>query len=139
MNVLVDTSLWSLALRRRKEALSPAEENHCRNLRELISEGRVAMIGPIRQELLSGIPVFSHYRRLREYLEPFEDLPLTSAVYEKAAEFFNLCRRNGIQGTHIDFLICAAAVNYRLLIFTVDGDFLPYARHLPLRFFSPAP
>ncbi|MGC4090300.1 MAG: hypothetical protein QM756_20965 [Polyangiaceae bacterium] len=62
MNVLVDTSVWSLALRR------PTSERGAvaAELVELIREGRVAMIGAIRQEILSGIRVAEQYRKLRD-------------------------------------------------------------------------
>ena len=64
MNVLVDTSVWSLALRRNKPR-GTAEE---RELTELIREGRVAIIGPIRQELLSGVKTLAQFRTLRDRL-----------------------------------------------------------------------
>ncbi|MFO7766132.1 MAG: hypothetical protein R6V33_06850 [Pelovirga sp.] len=51
MNVLVDTCIWSLALRRKKSE----QDAVVNELGELISEGRAQLIGPIRQELLSGI------------------------------------------------------------------------------------
>jgi len=59
MNVLVDTSVWSLALRRREV---DEESEIVRELRELIVEGSAVIIGPIRQELLSGIRI--EYRLL---------------------------------------------------------------------------
>lgn len=54
MNVLVDTPVWSLALRRRKP-LPPADRRVVDEFHELIAEQRVGIIGPIRQEVLSGI------------------------------------------------------------------------------------
>ena len=54
MKVLVDTSIWSLALRRHG-AISQEDQALVNGLSELINEVRVALIGPIRQELLSGI------------------------------------------------------------------------------------
>jgi predicted nucleic acid-binding protein len=54
MKVLVDTSIWSLALRR-SASISEKEQALINELIELINEVRVALIGPIRQELLSGI------------------------------------------------------------------------------------
>ena len=54
------------------------------------------------------------------------------ADYEKAAEIYNTCRDNGVQGSNTDFLICAVSINHQLPIFSVDGDFLNYQKHLPL-------
>ena len=130
MNVLVDTSIWSLALRR----TGAAPRLLVVELEQLISDLRVEMIGPIRQELLSGVRQQAQFERLRDYLRPFPDLPLTTADYELAAEFFNRCRAQGIQGSNTDFLICAVAVNHSLTIFTNDQDFGLFQRqvHLPI-------
>jgi predicted nucleic acid-binding protein len=54
--------------------------------------------------------------------------------YEKAAEVFNTCRANGVQGSNTDFLICAVSINHQLPIFSVDNDFLSYQKHLPVLF-----
>jgi predicted nucleic acid-binding protein len=128
MNVLVDTSIWSLALRRAKriDAKAPTE------LAELIREGRVAMIGPVRQELLSGIKVKPQFERLRDHLRSFPDLELEPSDYEAAAAVFNRCRERGIQGSNTDFLICSVALRRRLSIYTTDKDFVGYARVLEL-------
>ena len=88
------------------------------------------MIGPIRQELLSGIPSHNQFEDLKERLKAFNDLLLTRSEYEKAAEFYNNCRKCGVQGSQIDFLICAVAYNAGMSIFTSDNDFFHYARHI---------
>lgn len=125
--VLVDTSIWSLALRRRQ--IQPAEAGE---LSRLIAEGLVEIIGPIRQEILSGISQPRQFELLRSQMEAFEDLPLTRLHFETAAEFNNRCRRHGIQGSHTDFLICAVAALEKISIFTADRDFYHYSKHLPL-------
>jgi len=131
MKVLVDTSVWSLALRRREQSEIVG------TLTKLIKESLVVMIGPVRQELLSGIPESAVFDSLKSNLRSFEDLPITTRDYETAAEYFNTCRKNGVQGSHIDFLICAVACNNDLLIFTTDQDFQHYAKHLPVRLMKP--
>jgi len=128
VNVLVDTSVWSLALRRRDASSGEAAE-----LVELIREQRVRMIGPVRQELLSGIRDGERFRILRERLRAFPDIPLEPDDYERAAEFFNACRARGIQGSNTDFLLCAVSDRRSLALFTTDADFAQYARHIPLR------
>ncbi|HIJ05907.1 MAG: putative ribonuclease VapC [Methanomicrobiales archaeon 53_19] len=135
MKVLVDTSIWSLALRRRG-VLSEDEKVSVSALIDLIDDARVVMIGPIRQELLSGISSMSQFNDLKEHLQSFEDLPLYREYYERAADFFNICRRSGVQGSHIDFLICAVAVEADLQIYTSDRDFIQYAKHLPIRLYG---
>jgi predicted nucleic acid-binding protein len=126
VNVLVDTSVWSLALRRARRV----DDAVPRELAELIKEGRVVLIGPVRQELLSGIKLKPQFDQLREHLRAFPDLELEPADYEDAASAFNRCRERGIQGSNTDFLICAVAIRRDLAIFTTDGDFKHFARTL---------
>jgi len=133
MNVLVDTSVWSLALRRN----SPVDGGEVKELLELIKELRVQMIGPVRQELLSGISRLAQFADLREHLRTFPDLELSSQDHETAAEFFNLCRAKGIQGSNTDFLICAVATRYEIPIFTTDADFALFQQHLPITMHRP--
>jgi hypothetical protein len=128
VKVLVDTAVWSLALRRRAGSSHPAVVQ----LRSLIDEGRVSMVGPIRQELLSGIRTRASYERLRDALRPFEDELLERADFERAAEHFNACRASGIQGSNTDFLLCAVAARRRLPILTTDSDFTRFAAVIPI-------
>jgi len=128
MRVLVDTSIWSLALRRRKQVQNPEAEE----LGRLIAAHVVAIIGPIRQETLSGVRDKVQFERLETHLDAFADLPLTPKDYVTAAQFYNLCRAKGIQGSNTDFLICAAAVRHDCSIFTTDGDFAHFAKCLPI-------
>jgi predicted nucleic acid-binding protein len=133
MNVIVDTSVWSLALRRRR---SPTAAEAL-ELAELIREGRAGVLGPVRQELLSGVPDQRQYETLRDYLRAFPDVPLGSDDYEEAAAFFNRCRTKGVQGSNTDFLICAAAARRKLSILTTDADFVHFAKLLPIQLHSP--
>jgi len=102
-------------------------------MKDLIESDRVAMIGPIRQELLSGISDFAQFKKLQSMLSAFEDLVLRTEYYEKAAEFSNICRKAGVQGSSFDFLICAVAAKEAWPIFTTDRDFNIYRHHLPIR------
>jgi predicted nucleic acid-binding protein len=129
VNVLVDTSVWSLALRRSPPRQDPAVAE----LAELIREYRVRILGAIRQEALSGVRSPQQFETLRLRLRAFPDLPLDNEDHELAADFFNQCRRRGVQGSNTDFLICAAAHRHNLAIFTTDLDFPGYHQHLPVR------
>jgi predicted nucleic acid-binding protein len=133
MNIVVDTSVWSLALRRQRS--SRAAE--ALELSELIREGRAAILGPVRQELLSGVPDHRQYETLRDYLRAFPDIALVSDDYEEAAAFFNRCRAKGVQGSNTDFLICAAASRRQLGILTTDADFVHLAKLLPIQLHPP--
>tara|TARA_R110001592_G_scaffold52355_1_gene160251 strand:- start:546 stop:965 length:420 start_codon:yes stop_codon:yes gene_type:complete len=133
--VLVDTTIWSLALRRRKSYAKDAV--WVAELSELITESRATLIGPIRQELLSGISDPDNFESVRRHLSAFDDLPIETGDYEEAARAFTICRAKGIQGSHIDFLICAVARRYGAPVFTTDKDFTGFARHLDLVLYRP--
>lgn len=132
MKVLVDTPIWSFALRRRPEQLDDEQRRLVAELTELVREGRAALTGDIRQEVLSGVADLGRWTRLRDALRRFTDEPLTTVDYERAAEAFSLCRARGIQSTPVDLLICAIAERLEMPIFTTDGDFPHYARVLPI-------
>lgn len=129
MNVLVDTSIWSLALRRSKIVVNV----EMIELRRLIDDFEAAIIGPIRQELLSGIRDIRQFVFLRERLAAFPDLALKTADFEQAASYFNHCRVKGVQGSNTDFLICAVSSSRKMPIFTTDGDFAQFAKLLPIK------
>jgi len=133
MNTLVDTSVWSFALRRKPADLSETERAVVTELSELAKEGRVRMIGPVRQELLSGIKTDAQYEKLRVALQVFPDEPLQTPDYELAAKASNDCRTKGVVVSPVDVLICATALAREWSIFTTDPDFRNYAKILPIR------
>ncbi len=128
-DVLVDTSIWSLALR----GSSAREAAIAERLTQLIDENRVKIIGAIRQELLSGYTDKNSYDKLCQKLKYFPNEPVLDFDYEAAAEYSNFCRSKGIQGSHTDFLICAVAVRAKFKIYTTDNDFNHYIKHLPVK------
>lgn len=134
MQVVVDTSVWSLVLRRR--AVPGDADDAVLALKDLISDARAMLIGPVRQELLSGIKEPAQFERLRTALAAFPDEPLTAQDYECAAGFFNTCKAKGIQGSHTDFLICAVAKQRNLPVFSLDQDFMHFSQCLPLSLFG---
>jgi predicted nucleic acid-binding protein len=135
MNLLVDTPVWSLALRRKHADLSPREDRVTQALAEVIRDGRAQLVGVVRQELLSGIREEERFRKLRDYLRAFDDPPLETGDYEQAAQMHNRCRARGIAGSAIDFLICAMASRRNWQIFTTDKDFEHYRRVLGLKLY----
>ncbi len=141
MNVLVDTSIWSLALRRKAHDLNPIERAAVAELTNLIKEGRAKIIGLVRQELLSGIKTSSQYEKLRAVLRSFPDEPATTSDYEAAAKAAakagNDCRARGVIVSVSDILICAIAIARDWSIFAADTDFKSYARILPLKLHKP--
>lgn len=132
MKILVDTCIWSTVLRHKNKI-----DNHYASvLKDLILEGRANLIGPIRQELLSGLSSKQQFKKLKKALAPFPNLVISSEEYSRAAEMYNIIRSNGIQGSPVDLLICAVAEKFNMKIFTVDKDFKYFSNHLPIRLYE---
>ncbi len=126
--VLIDTPIWSEFFRRGDPRADVADE-----LRRLVEDGQALLVGPVRQELLSGIGNAKHFEKLREALRGFPDAPLVTGDHELAAAMFNRCRAQGIQGSNTDFLICAVSVRLKAPIFTLDQDFLAFQKSLGIQ------
>ena len=129
MSVLIDTSVWSIALRRDQ----PPASREIETLRAAIERGDVCMLGIILQEVLQGFPSPDRTRRLLEHLSPFPLLSLHRGDFIYAAEIRNRCRVKGLTISTIDAQIAAAAINHRCALLTLDRDFTGLARHSPLR------
>ena len=132
MKVLVDTPIWSYAFRIRNN------EYHYEidQLISLIRDQRALIIGPVRQEILSGYSDLRKFRKLKEKLFYFENTHIQDIDYESAAELCNQCRKKGIQGSHIDFLICAVAKRIDVPIFTTDKDFTSYQKIISIKLYE---
>jgi predicted nucleic acid-binding protein len=127
MSTLVDSDVWSEALRKKGKKSAYVEA-----LKKLIRLDEVVMIGSIRQEVLSGIREEKRFDEIRELLKPFRSEKIDDSIYELAASFFNLCRSKGIQGSHTDFLMCACSVAWKIKILSKDKDFRNYSKCLPI-------
>lgn len=137
MTVLVDTSIWSLALRRHQRRLSADQRRVVDEWSRLVRAGQVGLVGPVRQEILSGMRRETDFQALRKRLRAFDDIAIERSDYEQAAHFFNRCRSKKVTGTPIDLLIAAVANRLGVSIFTLDTDFELYARHIPVRLHKP--
>lgn len=133
MITLVDTCVWSLAIRRTRVNLNAEEIRAVDLLTQVILDGQARMPGVVRLELLSGVRQRQQFEALLAATRAFDDVNLTIADYEEAAACDNLCRSAGISGSTIDFLICAIARRRQWAILTVDKDFLRYTRKLSLQ------
>lgn len=132
MKIIIDTCIWSLALRRN----TPQNNSYVTEFKELIKEVRVQLLGSIRQELLSGIKSKEQFNLLKDHLEAYDDLNPERQDYELAAEYFNTARKKGIQGSNTDFLICAISTRHNMPIFTTDQDFSNFQTVFPVKLHS---
>ena len=133
MKVIIDTPIWSLAFRKKGGNENSAVIN---NLIYLIRNAQIEIIGPIRQEVLSGISDKNKFHEIKNRMTVFTDYAIQTSDYEFAAECSNECRRHGIQGSHTDFLICAVAIKNDWEIFTEDKDFFEYGKCLPINIYK---
>ena len=130
MKVIVDTSVWSLVFRRTEAPRSIFADL----LLDLITDERVVLMGAIRQEILSGIKYQEQYEALK--LRAFPDLTIDSYHYERAAQYYNDCRKKGLQGSNTDFLICACSNIFNYPILTTDKDFSYLSKTLDIKLFE---
>ena len=129
MKILVDTSVWSLLLHRKKQPVHPA----ALFLRDKIETGAPLYItGVIRQEILQGVRSETQLNKLKNYLSDFDSLEATSVVHEKAAVLFNRCREKGVSAHTIDCLIATLAMHHNYFLLTTDDDFQNIARCSPV-------
>jgi len=135
LKVLVDTPIWSYAFRTHNKEY----HQEIKQLRFLIEDQRALLIGPIRQEILSGYSDLRKFEKLKEKLSFFENAPIQGSDYELAAQACNRCRQQGVQGSHIDFLICAVAMRLDVPIFTTDKDFAHYKKIVSIKLFKISP
>ena len=132
MKVIVDTPIWSYALLSKNDEYQTETDA----LSSLIRDQRALIIGPIRQEILSGYSDLRKFRIIKDKLAYFANTPILDTDYEQAADFSNKCRKKGIQGSHIDFLICAVAYRIDSPIFTNDKDFELYQKNISIKLFQ---
>jgi predicted nucleic acid-binding protein len=137
VSILVDTSVWSLALRRTPRNLSAPEKAIVAELAALIDEGGAKIIGLVRQELLSGVKSSDQFGKLRETLAGFPDEPTDSEDYERAALIGNKCRSQGVSVSLPDMLICSVARSRGWSVFTTDSDFKRYGSILSIKLHAP--
>jgi predicted nucleic acid-binding protein len=98
-----------------------------------MATGEAVLIGPVRQELLSGVRSTTQFTMLQNELDGFTLLPLAVGTYDLAATFFNACRSKGVTPGDVDMTVRAAAVEDRVVILTRDSDFERYAKMIPIR------
>ena len=133
MTLFVDTSVWSLALRRD----APAALAEVDELRRALESGEeIAMTGLVLQELLQG---FAGPRARDRVIQRFSALPFLSPDRQDhiaAADLRNRCRRAGVQVGTIDAILAQLCLRYDLTLLTTDRDFHRIAAHAPLRVWS---
>lgn len=134
MTLLVDTSVWSLALRRDGSSSEPVVAA----LRQaLLGSESIVTTGLVLQELLQG---FSGPRDATAIVDHFRALPMVQPDKQDhiaAAEVRNVCRRSGVQIGTIDALLIQLCGRHELTLLSTDKDFRHAARHVPFKLWQP--
>ncbi|MCL2293762.1 MAG: PIN domain-containing protein [Spirochaetes bacterium] len=129
--IIIDTTIWSKAYRRRR--ITNEDQGIVTELFNILEFEQEVLVGSVRQELLSGVSDKNVFHDLTVKLNGFNNYEAQLADHDLAAEYFNICSTNGIQGSQTDYLICAIAYRYNLKIFTEDKDFSYYKKYLPIK------
>lgn len=130
MNLFVDTSVWSLALRRDAPRRTPEVETLSE---QLTSGGPVFTTGLVLQELLQG---FAGPKARTVIIQRFAALPFLvpdRSDHVRAAELRNRCRQKGVQLGTINALLSQLCIHHKLVMLTTDRDFGRVAQHSPLK------
>lgn len=134
MSLLVDTSVWSLALRRD----TPPDLTEVARLGNALGRGEaVHTTGLVLQELLQGI---TGPKSRTEIIERLSALPLLVPVLQdhiEAAELRNRCRRAGVQIETVDALLAQLCISHDLTMLAMDRDFVHIAQHSALKLWRP--
>ena len=130
MKVVVDTSVWSLSLRRK----GPAEHEAVRQLATLLDEGEEVLItGTILQEVLQAFRHPATARKVARYLAPLSLVELERSDYAAAAALHRRCAARGITASTTDCQIAQAAIARDCPLLTTDRDFAQIARNSDLK------
>ncbi len=128
---VIDTSVWSRALRRRRQAVEESPEAAL--VRRLVLDNEpISIPGIVLQELLSGIKTRKEFDRLRRVLEPFSVVLATKEHHVLAAELCNTCKSAGLNVSPTDVLIAATAIHCKGVLVTGDNDFRRMAEYIDL-------
>lgn len=131
---MLDTSILSLAFRRRRWDPGAEEPPPVAALRKLIADDApLAVPGIVLQELLSGVRSHRQFRELRQAMAGFPLLMAGETHHVRAAQISNACRRHGVACSTIDALVAAITIENHGTLLTTDADFRRIAPHCGLK------
>ena len=133
MRVLVDTSVWSLALRKK----GPADHPSVRALSSLLLAGEdVFLVGVVLQEVLQAFRSEKPFQTIAMHLEPFTLLPLERSDFVAAASLHRRCAAKGLTTSTVDCQIATAAMRHNCRLLSADDDFKRIAQVSDLKLFE---
>lgn len=130
INCLVDTSVWSEALRRKNVSIK--SENTF--LYQLIqNEENIFLAGVILQELLSGIKNEKTFIEIKDILLNFDLIESETEDYIFAASIQNKISSKGISASTVDLLLVSIAIRRDYYLLSYDKDFKYISKHTNLK------
>jgi predicted nucleic acid-binding protein len=133
MKFLIDTSVWSEALRRRNNAINDSSTVLSRLI---LAECDIYLTGIVLQEILSGITDKKLFQEIFHILSGFPYVEASQPDFVFAAELRNLLKTKGISAGSFDFLIASIAIRNNFILVTTDNDFRNIAKHTKLELFD---
>lgn len=128
--LLIDTSVWSEALRRKDKSLDSSETL----VRRIIENNDdIVIIGIILQEILSGITNEKLFSEIESILNDFLYIDIVKEDYVYAAKLRNKCKQKGINAGSFDFIIASVAIRNKLALVTYDKDFINISKYTELK------
>jgi len=130
LKFIIDTSVWSLALRKK----GPSNHTSVKKLFQLLDEGeQIFITGTILQEILQAFKSEATVKKVANHLESVPLIVLDRDDYAKAASVHRRCASKGISVSTTDCQISQAAITNNCLLLSTDRDFEYIARHTPLK------
>ena len=130
IRLLIDTTVWSEALRRKEKSLNSSETL----VRRIIENNdEIVIVGIILQEILSGITNKKLFSEIESILNDFSYIEIIKEDYIRAAELRNKCKEKGITAGSFDFLIASVAIRNKLTLVTYDKDFINICKYTELK------
>jgi len=115
--VLVDTSVWILALRK---SPVPAARHE---VEDLLAANRAAIVPMVRLELLGGTRSPQEFTRLKSRLGALHQIPAEESTWDMAERLSFELRRQGKIIPYTDILIGSAAILSSALLLHADRHF----------------
>lgn len=130
MNIVVDTSVWSLRFRRKTDI----SDSTLTILSKSLDDGdSIFLPGFILQEILQGVKKESEFTLLKNHLSAFYYVEPVREEYIEASRIYNKCRVSGIQISSVDALLASLAIQREYYLLTTDKDFQHIGKFFPLK------
>ena len=130
MKILVDTSVWSEALRRKKNKI---DSGHSFLFQLINNDEHIILTGIILLEILSGITDNKLFNKIKNILQDFEFVEPEKEDYIYSTELRNNLKKKGISSGAIDFLIASIAIRNEFYLVSYDKDFQNISTHSDLK------